>query len=361
MEFVLWIYKKDGKTLYFSDDEITNETDGEKKVFVTKRINGKESHVKVKKPQNREKKEIKTSNFNFNNEIVIGINKNNNTTKQKKPNNKKNKKRNLSKKKVSIFISSILLIGVIIVFLLKAPIFNVSKIEVVGNNIVTKENIINISGIKLGENIFKYGNKNISKIKENMYVDDVKINKVFPNTVKISIKEREIKYQINLINSFVYIDKNGYILENSTLKKDVPIIIGFTILENDLLNKKRLETKDLETLSKINKIMESAKTINIDNLITEINIEKEYILNLEAKAKKIYIGDASNLINKMLYVQKILEKEEGKTGTIFVNGDISAGFKPYFREVWKIITILAMSYFIQNAVTYKIYAPLPFE
>ena len=224
--------------------------------------------------------------------------------------------------------------------MLKAPIFNVAKIEVVGNNIVTKENIINISGIKVGENIFKYGNKNENKIKENKYVDDAVINKIYPNTIKIDIKEREIKYQINLINSFVYIDKNGYILENSTIKKEVPIIVGFTINENDLLNKERLEKIDLEKLSKINKIVESSKTINIENLITEINIENEYVLYLESKSKKIYIGDASNLINKMLYVQKILEKEEGKAGTIFVNGDITAGFKPFFREVWKIITIL---------------------
>ena len=40
---------KDGKTLYFSDEEIDSETNGEKKVFVTKRINGQESHVKAEK------------------------------------------------------------------------------------------------------------------------------------------------------------------------------------------------------------------------------------------------------------------------------------------------------------------------
>jgi len=34
----------------------------------------------------------------------------------------------------------------------------------------------------------------------------------------------------------------------------------------------------------------------------------------------------------MLYIQRILENEEGKTGTIFVNGNLSSGFKPYFRE-----------------------------
>lgn len=101
-----------------------------------------------------------------------------------------------------------------------------------------------------------------------------------------------------------------------------------------MLNKERLKTEDLEKLNKIAKIMEAAKTINIDNLITEINTENEndYILYLESKNKKIYIGDTSNLTNKMLYIQRILENEEGKNGSAFVNGDISSGFKPYFRE-----------------------------
>ena len=59
---------KDGKVLYFSDEEIDNETNGEKKVFVTKRINGKESHVKVrendsKKMQSKIKHQLKMTSF----------------------------------------------------------------------------------------------------------------------------------------------------------------------------------------------------------------------------------------------------------------------------------------------------------
>lgn len=101
-----------------------------------------------------------------------------------------------------------------------------------------------------------------------------------------------------------------------------------------MLNKERLKTEDLEKLNQITKIMEAAKTINIDGIITEINTEEEnnYKLYLDSKSKTIYVGDTSNLTNKMLYVQKILENEEGKSGIAFVNGDISSGFKPYFRE-----------------------------
>ena len=328
---------KDGKTLVFSDDEIDNETNGEKKVFVTKRINGKETHVKAKKskPQSQT---IDNNLFNFNDEVVIGVKQQEEKKELKSTNqNNKNKKRKKSilKNKITFFISSIFLIGIVVVFALTAPLFNIKNIEVNGNNIVTKENIISFSGLKTGENIFKFNsNSIIQKVKENKYIEDARIKRFLPNTIEITIQEREFKYQISFINSYVYIDKNGYILETSTIKKQIPSIVGFKVTENDLINKQRLETNDLESLSKINKILESAKAIDIDDKISEINIENEenYILVLESKNKKIHIGDSVNLVNKMLYIRKILEKEEGNSGTIFVNGDFSSGFKPYFRE-----------------------------
>ena len=335
---------KDGKTLYFSDDEIDSNTNGEKKVYVTKRINGKESHQKVEK-------KIK-NNFDFSNEIVIGVtkkepqdfdrskeekkqNKNskkNNTIRKNKTNRKKKRKK--SSKKMITFVSCFLLIAIVIIFALTTPIFNISNIEVNGNSKISTDTIISISRLKKGQNIFKFNNSTIQNIKENNYIDEVQIKRKLPGTIIISVKEREIKYQIKLLNSYAYIDKNGYILEVSTVKKEVPIIVGFNIEENELINKNRLEVEDLEELNKILKVLDSAKTINIDSIITEINIENKdnYYLYIESQNKKIYIGDTSNLTKKMLYIKKILEEESDKSGTIFTNGDISSGFKPYFRQ-----------------------------
>lgn len=374
---------KDGKTLYFSDEEIDSETNGEKKVFVTKRINGQESHVKAEKRKNIGKHiedSIKQQEFeigddeifSFNSEMVLGVNSSDEKeektkerrkkskvkkeknkkkpkkertkdrfaeqseqpTKQRTPKKRKKSKKKKINKKVIGFFSIIILIAIIVVLALTAPIFNITDITVNGNNQVSTNMIINLSGLRKGENIFKFNNTVEQKIKENTYIESVNIKRKLPGTVIISVKERTVKYQINLINSYVYIDKNGYILENSSEKKNVPVIVGLSIKEDEMLNEKRLKTEDLEILNDIIKIIDSAKTINIDNLITEINTENKenYVLYLESKGKKINIGDTSNLTNKMLYVKKILEKEEGKTGLVFVNGDLSAGFKPYFRE-----------------------------
>lgn len=357
---------KDGRTLYFSDEEIDNETNGEKKVFVTKRINGKESHVKAEKRKNigkriennRKDENEEDDIFNFNSEMVLGLNmtekdikrKNKkrkkaqkkvkqNVAEQKKLDSRKvkpkrkNKKKKINKKAIG-FLSIILLAIVIVVLALTAPIFNITEIEVQGNSKVPTNTIISLSGLKKGENIFRFNSDVEQKIKENAYIETVEIKRKLPGKVAISVEERKVKYQISLINSYIYIDKNGYILENSAEKKDVPVIVGLSIKENEMMNEKRLKTEDLEKLSDIIKIIEASKTIKIDNLINEINAENknEYVLYLQTKNKKIYVGNTSNLTNKMLYIQKILENEEGKNGSAFVNGDLSAGFKPYFRE-----------------------------
>lgn len=379
---------KDGRTLYFSDEEIDNETNGEKKVFVTKRINGKESHVKAEKRKNIGKhlensRKIQENNneeedkiFSFNSELVLGVNeadfkeekkkakkKKEKKQKAKQKKNKKEKdkikenqeyqqyqehnpqnkhkkatKRKKSKKKINKkiigFFSIIILIAIIIVLALTAPIFNITDITVKGNSQISSNMIISLSGLRKGENIFKFNNSVEQKIKENTYIESVDIKRKLPGTVEISVEERQIKYQINLINSYVYIDKNGYILENSSEKKEVLVIVGLSIKEDEMMNEKRLKIEDLKKLNDIIKIIDAAKAINADSLITEINTEDKdnYVLYLESKSKKVNIGDTSNLTNKMLYVQKILENEEGKSGTAFVNGDLSAGFKPYFRE-----------------------------
>lgn len=86
--------KNQGKNnlLYFEDDEIVTGKTENKKVFVTKRINGKETHTKQNIPRDTEYKRVpNTQGFNFEREIVIGVNSNKNT----KNNSSFNKKNNI--------------------------------------------------------------------------------------------------------------------------------------------------------------------------------------------------------------------------------------------------------------------------
>lgn len=243
----------------------------------------------------------------------------------------KKKKKNKSHK---IIILLSIIIGMII-FAMITPIFNITEIKVEGNSKIDKETIISLSGLSTGENIFRNLKSKVeTNIKENSYIKEATMKRMLPSTIEIRIEEREVAYQIELIDGYIYIDNQGYILENSSENAKVPVLQGMTTSQDDLLNSKRLNTEDLNKLNTIIKIMNSARSIEIGDLITTINAEdiNEYILYLKSENKYIYLGDASNLNNKILYIQMMLKEEKGNSGIIFVNGDLNKGFKPYFRE-----------------------------
>lgn len=219
---------------------------------------------------------------------------------------------------------------------LVTPVFNIQEIKVEGNSKVTTNNIINLSRIKIGENIFRNNKKKIEKnIKENPYIESVLIKRILPSTINLQISERKVEYQIKLISSYIYIDKSGNILENSNSKENVLTLEGYATTEESLINEDKLYEVDRNKLNKVAKIKEALKSIeNFDESETIINIEneKDFVIHIKSENKKIYIGDTTNLSSKMLYIKKILENEKEHSGKIFINGDLNGGFRPYFRE-----------------------------
>lgn len=269
------------------------------------------------------------------------VTKNNSTTKSSykktKHKNKKNydiKRRNINKVTISIFILFLIVIGGTIYFL-TTPAFNVSNIKVYGNKRNTVDTYISLSRISIDStNIFSFTKGKIKQnIKENPYVESVTIKRKLPNTVELYITEREVSYQIQYSNSFIYLDNQGYILEIQEEKKDVPIIKGFSLNEETMQLGSRLQNDDLLKLNNISKIVNYCKYNSIENKISSIDASdnENYILNFEEDKKIVYLGDASNLSERLSLLKTILTNEKGKKGEIFMNGDLNED-KVYFRE-----------------------------
>ena len=79
--------------------------------------------------------------------------------------------------------------------------------------------------------------------------------------------------------------------------------------------------------------MEIAEKNDMANLITRIDIENinNIKLGFETESKTAYLGDNTNLLDKMIRIKKILEQEKGKAGEIFVNMDLNKE-NSIFRE-----------------------------
>ena len=311
----------------------------------TEKITQKEQKRKTKEREKRIKKQNsqkKVENqFDYDNEMVIKMTNKNNKRQEEQTKQKMSKKqRQILKKKKRIklmlkFTALLIIIIAGIIFALVSPIFNIKEINVSNNNQINTETIISLSQLNLGQNIFKFNKNKVNKnIKTNAYIESVEIKRKLPNKVQIQIEERKQEYNVEFLNGYAYINNQGYILQISEEKQALPTIQGISTPDEQIVEGNRLNSEDLEKLEVIIQIMNICKNYELDSKITNIDIstKDEYTLYLEEEKKTIYLGDKSNLSNKMLYVQVIIEENRGKEGAIFVNGDLNNNFKPRFKE-----------------------------
>ena len=222
------------------------------------------------------------------------------------------------------------------IYYLTTPVFNVANINVYGNTKNSADTYISLSEININEtNIFAFTNSSvIKKIKQNPYVEEVIIERKLPNILELYITERTVDYQINYLNSYVYLNNQGYILELNEEKQDVLIIDGLTSLSDNIQEGQRLSNEDLIKLDTILKVTNYLKYNSIQSKLTKIdaNDEENYILEFGKEEKKAYIGDSSSITEKMTAVAKVLEAEEGKKGKIYADEEALKRNRVYFRE-----------------------------
>lgn len=171
-------------------------------------------------------------------------------------------------------------------------------------------------------------------MKQNRYIEDAIVSKKMPDTIKIEVKERIASFQVKTESGYyIYIDDQGYIIEYSQEPRELITIVGMDITEENIENKKRLEDDDLNIkLENILHIKEQAIEKGIYDKISEMQVENEYILKLDSLNLTINLGNATNIKDRMDYVKSIIERENGKSGIINVNGNLNEGFEPYFTE-----------------------------
>ena len=298
----------------------------------------KEREKRIKKQNSQKKAE---NQFDYDNEMVIKMTNKNNQRQEEKTKQKMSKKqRQILKKKKRIklmlkFTALLIIIIAGIIFALVSPIFNIKEIDVSNNEQIKTETIVSLSQLNLGQNIFKFNKNKVNKnIKTNAYIESVEIKRKLPNKVQIQIEEKKQEYNVEFLNGYAYINNQGYILQISEEKQSLPTIQGISTPDEQIVEGNRLNSEDLEKLEVIIQIMNICKNYELDSKVTNIDIstKDEYTLYLEEEKKTIYLGDKSNLSNKMLYVQVIIEENRGKEGEIFVNGDLNNNFKPRFKE-----------------------------
>ena len=151
------------------------------------------------------------------------------TTEQAPKKKKKRKKKNYLLRFV-IFV--VLVVGII--FLMRSSLFYVKNIEVVGNQFYTPAQVIEMSGLATGKNMFFETKTRPARyaLLETPYIKLANIRRVLPATLRIELTER-VEYATipNEEGEFILIDNEGMVLSRTDKQPPLTVLEGMNIEE----------------------------------------------------------------------------------------------------------------------------------
>lgn len=229
------------------------------------------------------------------------------------------KKRKRKKTIIKFFLLTSVLLIISLTLLLKLPYFSIKDIVVINNSNVTKDEIIKLSGIKNGNNIF---NLNVGSIKDdilrNPYILKVEIKRKLPDKILINVNERSAAFYTQKDSNYYIVDKESIVLEKRSNINTMKLVklVGYD--KNNLVIGQVLPYKDnrkvqvvssitdliIDNTSKINmSIVDVTNLYDIKIYYGNICVEMGDCNNLEEKLNKaISIIKTQNLQNKKGYV-----------------------------------------------------------
>ena len=110
--------------------------------------------------------------------------------------------------------------------------FRVSQIEVQGNSRYTAQEIIDIAGVKTGDNLFTVSSARISRELQSHlpYIQTVSVRRGLPNTLTITVTESKALAAVPNEGVWWLLDADGKLLEKASAPGDCATVTGVTPL-----------------------------------------------------------------------------------------------------------------------------------
>lgn len=219
------------------------------------------------------------------------------------------------KKKYIYFFIFISLIIFFILILILSPLFNIKEIELNGLKRLEKNQIIRELGLEKETNLLAFSKINAKiKLKKNNYIKNVKIKKFFPSKIIFDIEERALAGYVPYLNDYLYIDKDGFIVDiKPNYTENLPIIEGLKF--DKFILGEPLEIDDKEAFSIVMKFTNALNGKEINKDILKIDLSNLEDIHLNIKGIDVVFGDGEDInlkINTLIEVfKKIPENQKG--------------------------------------------------
>lgn len=208
--------------------------------------------------------------------------------------------------------------GVVILFFLLLyllgglPFFRIAVIDVEGNQALSDEKVVTLSGIHIGDNFFYADVRTAKKsLQQNPFVKTVSIQRKLPNRFVICLEERRAVGYLVTTDGYVQVDEDGRFLaiQQSLSNYNLPVISGVELSELPSIGG-FIENAKLKQALEVLQYCDQSLLSNI----SELNVGQDYyILAYTNQKVEVRLGGLDNIEQRLQDLNQILTSVVGVT------------------------------------------------
>ncbi len=204
------------------------------------------------------------------------------------------------------------------VYLCLTMLFNVDRINIVGNTLYDELDLIKTSGIEKGKNLFEvdteYAEDKLYSVYS--YIEEVDVKRSFPNAVTVTIVEATPFSVLEEADGYTLVSAGGKVLERGL--DEVPYGM-LTVRGVSTVTDTEDNTKRVELMKKIINTMQKLEMTNYDFLDLSDTLEITMIYNNRVK---VSLGNELEMEYKLQFANKVITEDLSKTGYQLVDASV---------------------------------------
>ena len=198
-----------------------------------------------------------------------------------------------------------------------SQVFKVRGILVVGNRNISKEDVIALSGVQEGDNLFSISDAELKKkLEKNWYIEYIGHEFDYRGTLTLHVNERMGMGVVNVFGLYYVVDSSGMVLECAG--SVYPDTVAGPKLNNLILDDnsrvtvgERLPVRDsgqLEAVQRVLTALDNTNMLGRVSLLDVKNLDNMYLMTTDGA--RIVLGDDAKLETKLLIAREVLAVRE---------------------------------------------------
>lgn len=191
--------------------------------------------------------------------------------------------------------------------------FRISDITVTNEEDFSAEEIISASGIKVGQNlVFLNSEKAEAEISEAInYASEVKVSKIIPSKVKISLSKAQGAYYTKVGRSYYVLDENCRVISKTSAIEDIELM-GCIRLQSGKIKKcmlgSKLQYSDIDMQGVFDELIALLDKHELKPFCKDIILDSKFDIMFTYKERyTVRLGDLKDLDIKFQFLMKIIE------------------------------------------------------